>query len=107
MGFRDIRRFNLAMLAKQRWKLLQDQESLIYKCFKARYFPWVSFLEATDIPNRSYVWKSLIAAQPILKRGCCWRVGDGVNIQVFYDKWMPNYPTNRAFHPPLDGDWDC
>ncbi|KAL0003922.1 hypothetical protein SO802_011483 [Lithocarpus litseifolius] len=27
--------------------------------------------------------------------------------QVFYDKWMPNYPTNRALHPPLDGDWDC
>ena len=71
------------------------------------YFPWVSFLEATDVPNSSYVWKSLIAAKPILKRGCCWRVGDGANIWAFHDKWMPNYPTNKALYPPLDGDWDC
>ena len=55
MGFWDIRSFNLAILAKQGWKLLQDQESLIFKCFKARYFSRISFLEATDVPNSSYV----------------------------------------------------
>ena len=61
MGFRDIRCFNLAMLAKQGWRLLQDTESLLYRCFKARYFPRSNFLEATDVPNSSYVWKSLMA----------------------------------------------
>ena len=36
MGFRDLHNFNLAILAKQGWRLLQQQESLVYKCFKAK-----------------------------------------------------------------------
>ena len=38
MGFRDLRLFNYAMLAKQGWRLMHDQSSLFFKCFKARYF---------------------------------------------------------------------
>ena len=68
MGFCAIRDFNVAMLAKQGWRLLQDHGSLLYGCFKDRYFPRSTFLEASDVPNSSYVWKSLIAAQPILKK---------------------------------------
>ena len=56
------------MLAKQGWRLLQDHRLLLYECFKARYFPRSTFLEASDVPNSSYVWKSLIVAQPILKK---------------------------------------
>ena len=62
MGFRDLRSFNLAMLAKQGWRLLQDKSSLLYSCFKAKYFPQCDFLEAIDCQNSSYVWKSLLAA---------------------------------------------
>ena len=90
MGFRDIRSFNLAMLAKQGWRLLQDQNSLLYSCFKTKYFPQCDFLEVNDCPNSFYVWKSLLVAQPILKKGCCWRVGNGASIRVLKDCWLPN-----------------
>ena len=70
MGFRDLLSFNLAMLAKQGWRLLQDKSSLLYSCFKAKYFLRCDFLEAKDCQNSSYEWKSLIAAQPILRKGC-------------------------------------
>ena len=39
-----------------------NNKSLVYKCFKAKYFPRCTFLEATDVPNITYVWKSLLAA---------------------------------------------
>ena len=39
MGFRDLRAFNLVMLAKQGWRLLHYDSSLVYQCLKARYFP--------------------------------------------------------------------
>ena len=106
MGFRELRSFNLAMLAKQGWRLIQEQGSLLYGCFKARYFPRGSFLEAKDVPNSSYVWKSLMAAQPILKSGCCWRMGDGSSISVTKDKWILNQPTNMVLHPPVEEEWE-
>ena len=71
MGFRDLRDFNLAMLAKQGWRLIQGNDSLLYRCFKARYFPRTSFLEAKESPGCSYVWRSILAALPILRLGSC------------------------------------
>ena len=106
MGFRDLGDFNLAMLAKQGWRLIQDQSSLLYSCLKARYFPRTSFLEAFDTPNSSYTWKSLLATQQILKTGCCWRVGNGSSIRVTRDKWIPNYPSNKVLHPPVEDEWE-
>ena len=60
MGFQDIHAFNLAMLAKQAWRLLNHQNSLFFKVYKAQYFPSVSFMEAELRSNPSYVWRSLL-----------------------------------------------
>ena len=38
MGFRDIQSFNLAMLAKQVWKLLREPDSLCAKVLRAHYY---------------------------------------------------------------------
>ena len=39
-----------------------------------------------------------MAAQPILLFGHCWRVGNGLSINVLKDRWIPNYPPNRILH---------
>ena len=48
-----------------------------------------------------------MAASPILKFGCCWRVGDDSQIRVSTNKWIPNHPTNGVLHPPSmeESDW--
>ena len=92
MGFRDIHAFNLAMLAKQAWRLIKHTHSLFYKVYKARYFPNSTFMEAELGTNPSYVWWSLLTAREIIRKGTRWRVGDGRHIQVAAHKWLNHDP---------------
>ena len=39
MGFRDLHAFNLAMLAKQVWRLIINPNSLCAKILNAKYYP--------------------------------------------------------------------
>lgn len=48
MGFRTLREFNLALLAKQEWRLLNsNSSSLVFQLYKAKYFPNCHFLQAS------------------------------------------------------------
>jgi len=89
MGFRDIHAFNLAMLAKQAWRLLNHQNSLFFRVYKARYFPNVSFLKAELGSNSSYVWRSLLKAREIILAGAKWKVGSGTLINIMGHQWLP------------------
>lgn len=88
MGFRDLLKFNQALLAKQGWRLIQNPESLLESIMRAKYFPNSSFLNASLGHNPSYVWRSLIWGRELLKNGLRWRVGSGSAIRAFLDPWF-------------------
>ncbi|KAM6598287.1 uncharacterized mitochondrial protein AtMg00310-like [Cannabis sativa] len=90
MGFRNSRDFNLALLGKQGWRPLINPDSLVARVFKARYFPHGSFLNATIGSNPSFVWRSILEAQFLVKRGSRWVVGDGTNISILGEPWLPD-----------------
>lgn len=46
MGFRDLHAFNLAMLAKQSWRMITNLETLCAKVLRAKYFPDGNLLKA-------------------------------------------------------------
>ena len=62
MGFRDLKLFNLALLAKQGWRLQTNTSSLFYCVYKAKYFPRCDFLEANLGRQPSFAWRSIWAA---------------------------------------------
>lgn len=39
MGFKDIRLFNLALLGRQLWRLVNNKNTLCYKVISMKYFP--------------------------------------------------------------------
>ena len=69
IGFKHIHAFNLAMLGKQGWSLFSNQDTMIFKVFKAKYFPNKDFLDAKLGHSPSYVWLSIHTSQVFLKEG--------------------------------------
>ncbi|CAH9082426.1 unnamed protein product [Cuscuta europaea] len=66
------------MLAKQAWRLTTKT-----------YTPDSSFLEAKLGRNRSYIWRSILEAQPVLTENIRRRAGHGRDVCVSADAWLP------------------
>ena len=101
MDFRDIQAFNLALLAKQAWRLIHNTHSLFYRLYKSKYFPMCSFMDVELGNNSPFVWWSLLAAMDIIKEGSRWRVGDGRAIEVLTQKWLFHKPIFLADTRPI------
>ena len=69
IGFKLLKPFNLALLTKQGWRLQLAQNSLVYRMFKVRYFKDYDFINASLGNNPSYIWRSILSAQGIVRKG--------------------------------------
>ncbi|KAL0298304.1 UNVERIFIED_CONTAM: putative mitochondrial protein [Sesamum radiatum] len=63
LGFLNLEAFNLALLAKQLWRLLTWPDCLVSKVLKAKYFPRNHLFDAKVGTRPSYTWRSIIAAR--------------------------------------------
>ena len=101
LGFRDIYAFNLEMLAKQSWRLIQDPDSLCSRILKAKYFPSSSCLKAWQKDVISYTWRSILKGIVVLKEGMIWRIGDGEGIDMWKGPWLPIDHTRKPITPRM------
>lgn len=79
LNFRKLREFNLAMISKQTWRILQNPDSLVAKVFKAKYFPDCSIMSARRGSNPSFIWSSLIETQDRRSFGAIVDGGSGMD----------------------------
>ncbi|KAG8493182.1 hypothetical protein CXB51_010592 [Gossypium anomalum] len=74
LGFRDLRRFNVALLGRLVWRLINCKETLCYKVLSAKYFPDGNVLNPKSMDKLSYTWQSITKAASILHAGFGWNV---------------------------------
>ncbi|KAL6136612.1 hypothetical protein ACLB2K_061907 [Fragaria x ananassa] len=103
LGFKNLHWFNLAMLAKQGWRLIQNSNSLIASLYKAIYFSTGDFFSAELGSRPSFSWRSILSARKVLTQGLRWRVGTGDQIDIWNHKWISDsFPRCPSSPPPRD-----
>jgi hypothetical protein len=98
IGFRDMRLFNQALLARQAWRLIQFPNTLCAQLLKSKYYPNGVLTDTVFSRNKSSTWQAVEHGLELLKKGVIWRVGNGANIRVWRDPWIPrdwnHYPRS-------------
>lgn len=78
-----------------------DKTSLFFRVFSAKFFPSASVLDAKS-SRGSFAWQTIIKARSVIKKGMIWRIGDGKNVFVFHDNWIPDDFPSKAISCRLD-----
>ncbi|KAJ7949920.1 Ribonuclease H [Quillaja saponaria] len=100
LGFRNVECVNLAMLAKQVWRLYTAPESLAAVVLKAWDFPRSDILHAKLGFQPSYIWRSIHAAIDVIESGTHWLLDDAQSVRIWQDKWLPEQNGFKPWSAP-------
>ncbi|KAA3483823.1 non-ltr retroelement reverse transcriptase [Gossypium australe] len=62
IGFKDLHLFNVALLGRQVWRLIECKDTLCYKVLSAKYFPNGDIFHPKKIDKPSFTWQSIFKA---------------------------------------------
>lgn len=99
LGFKDIRLFNQALLARQAWRLIDNPDSLCARVLKAKYYPNGSIVDTSFGGNASPGWQAIEHGLELVKKGIIWRIGNGRSVRVWQDPWLPRDLSRRPITP--------
>lgn len=102
LGFKKLHLFNLALLAKQGWKILKNTDFLLHLIYKTNYFPNVDFFDTKLSINLSYAWQGIWEVSKWLYKGCRWRINDGSLVRLWLDPWVPSHRSLEKFYNDSD-----
>lgn len=99
MGFRNLSLFNIALLAKQGWRILRSPNSLLARTLTAKYYKESDFLNSRLGNLPPFTWQGIWAAKGLLWKGLGWRIGDGQQVSILEDVWVPELEEVRIQSP--------
>jgi hypothetical protein len=64
-----------------------------------KYYPGVNFLGSVLGKRPSYAWRSIWQAKSLIEEGVVWKVGNGLRINLWEDKWIPSTFSHKIQDP--------
>jgi hypothetical protein len=106
LGFRDMELFNVALLARQAWRILTSPNTLSARILKAAYFPDGDILSAELGTRPSQIWHAICEGRDALRLGLIKRIGCGEQTRISNENWLPRDSRRRPItaisnQPPL------
>ncbi|KAL5555846.1 hypothetical protein UlMin_038082 [Ulmus minor] len=106
MGFRDLRLFNKAILAKQAWRIHTQPSSLVARVLQGFYFTNSSFLQVKKSNATSFVWRSILWGRELFLQGAHWKIGCGNDTYIYHDRWVLGIFAKVNDIITASGSWD-
>ncbi|KAF7839238.1 ribonuclease H [Senna tora] len=112
LGFRQMLKLNEALLAKQVWRILTMEDTLVSQVFKGKYLSSTHDYHLSAKLNSSPLWKNLCKASSVVTTNLGWRVGNGHKIALNDVKWIHPDTSNHHYNKLCDlmfpgGFWDA
>jgi hypothetical protein len=90
--------FNLALIAKLRWKLLTNTDCLWVHQLLGKYIKYGDFLSSLAPSTASWLWKGIQKIKHIISTGACLRVSWLLSSPIWTSNWIPTIPSFKP-HP--------
>ncbi|KAG7600499.1 Reverse transcriptase zinc-binding domain [Arabidopsis suecica] len=101
LGFRDIQKFNDALLAKVSWRILINPHCLLARVLLGKYSHSTHFLDSTTPNSASHGWRGITIGRDLLKSQLGKIIGNGADTSVWSDPWLSlAYPQSPMGPPP-------
>ncbi|XP_058726363.1 uncharacterized protein LOC131597703 [Vicia villosa] len=98
LGLRCLEDFNLALLIKWKWRIMETSNSLWYRMLRVRYEDIKLRLvieggRRDHYSSKSVWWSGVISLKKILPtiffvNNCCFRIGDGFSTSFWHAHWL-------------------
>jgi hypothetical protein len=99
--------FNLALLAKQAWRVIQDPNSLSAQIWKGVYFPSGDLLDVVLGSSPSRIWRSILEGREVLQRGLIRRIRDGESTEIWSMNWLPKGGSLKPLFKEQENPLQC
>ncbi|XP_013601475.1 PREDICTED: uncharacterized protein LOC106308921 [Brassica oleracea var. oleracea] len=104
LGFRDIREFNIAMLAKLAWIIIKRPDSLMSRILLGKYCHSSSLLEVSCSASASHGWRGIMMGCELIERHLGKAIGNGESTSAWTESWLSTSEHLRPYGPSLEED---
>jgi len=104
LGIREIRNFNIALLAKWKWRLGMEDKGLWREVLESKYGSWRNLNEIVIPKSASRWWKDIhkvcgSSTQGAWFENCKnWVIGKGDKVLFWEDLWVGDAPLSSRFY---------